>query len=172
MKKCKECKEVKPKAEYWKMAKAADGLQYRCKPCALASRKKYATPSYRKKAYLKNTYGISKEEYEMMFARQDSRCALCHIDASDTPRGLFVDHCHESGQVRDLLCLNCNTALGHFKDNPQLMEKGAQYVKDWKPYRETEGNKEPCRPPQGRRDCDEGVQAANAELPEVSEGAR
>jgi len=131
MKKCKECKELKPVTEYWKMAKAADGLQYSCKPCCLALRKKYATPSYKKQQYLKNTYGISTEEYELMFQRQGSRCAICHIEASETSRGLFVDHCHESDIVRELLCLHCNTALGHFKDNPELMREGAEYVEKW-----------------------------------------
>ena len=150
MKQCKTCNEIKPLSEYWKMSKSADGLQYSCKPCCLELRRKYATPDYKQEQYLKNTYGLSKEDYEMMYLRQGFCCEICGIHETEAPRGkLFVDHCHETDAVRDLLCLNCNTALGHFKDNPELMQRGIEYVQKWKPYRETQEGEEASRSSQG-----------------------
>lgn len=68
-------------------------------------------------------YGITAEQYNEMVENQASRCALCCKDDE-----LVVDHCHAEGHVRRLLCRNCNTGLGMFKDNPHVMERAAQYV--------------------------------------------
>jgi hypothetical protein len=85
---------------------------------------------------LKHTYGITLEEYEAMFAKQDGFCAICAeaekaIDhLTGAPRRLAVDHCHRTNKIRGLLCLACNTAIGKLKDNPVLIERAAAYVRN------------------------------------------
>ena len=72
-------------------------------------------------------FGISKETYEKMFSEQNGVCAICkkpetfiHSRTKEIAR-LAVDHCHSSGKTRKLLCKNCNTALGLFKDDQFLI---------------------------------------------------
>jgi recombination endonuclease VII len=59
--------------------------------------------------------------------REGKVCALCGSD-----NGLVVDHCHESGQIRDVLCAGCNKGLGFFRDDPELLVKAAEYVRHHK----------------------------------------
>jgi hypothetical protein len=74
---------------------------------------------------LRSLYGIGIEEYEEMHAAQDGRCLIC----TDRPvRGLVVDHCHVTGEVRGLLCHICNCGLGSFNDTPQLLYRAIQYL--------------------------------------------
>ena len=64
-------------------------------------------------------YGITLEEYEEMLDEQGGTCACCDAEPSERDRGgrLAVDHCHETGRVRALLCQGCNLAVGHLKDD-------------------------------------------------------
>lgn len=58
-------------------------------------------------------YGISTEDYEQMLRAQDGKCAIC--GASPGKHRLSVDHNHETGAVRALLCISCNTGVGYFE---------------------------------------------------------
>lgn len=74
---------------------------------------------------LKTHYGLTKSQYEEMSNAQGGKCAIC----SKTPKEkLCVDHCHETGVVRALLCRSCNTGLGCFRDNPELLTKATKYL--------------------------------------------
>jgi len=73
-------------------------------------------------------YGITEEEYQTMLSAQDDRCAICR-DEMDPPH---VDHCHETGDVRGLLCVRCNNGLGFFRDNAEALVKAALYVSETK----------------------------------------
>lgn len=87
-----------------------------------------ANPHKRKGQYLKKHYGISLADYTAMLEAQDNRCAICR-KTHDGNFALAVDHCHDSKAVRGLLCTNCNRGLGHFKDDPALLERAAQYLR-------------------------------------------
>lgn len=76
---------------------------------------------------LKRKYGITYEEYEEMLAQQDGKCAIC--GQVDEWFALAVDHCHEKGHVRGLLCSQCNRGLGLLKDSPELLERALEYLK-------------------------------------------
>ena len=65
---------------------------------------------------LRTKYGITTEDYDALFANQAGACAVCQ-QPSPEGRALHVDHDHESGKVRGLLCAQCNMGLGCFKDN-------------------------------------------------------
>jgi hypothetical protein len=72
-------------------------------------------------------YGMTHQDYEMMLAAQDHCCRLCSTPAPDDGV-LCVDHDHETGKVRALLCRRCNKALGGFRDDPQLLVNAARYL--------------------------------------------
>jgi len=77
---------------------------------------------------LLTNYGMTLESYDEMVKLQNGRCLICQ----DLPKGrwgvLHVDHCHETGKVRGLLCVGCNKALGFLNDNPDLAEALADYL--------------------------------------------
>jgi hypothetical protein len=75
-------------------------------------------------------YGITLKQCESLKEKQEYCCALCGEHESANKQGLVVDHCHVSGNVRKLLCPPCNVGLGMFKDNPELLIKAADYIKE------------------------------------------
>jgi hypothetical protein len=83
-------------------------------------------------AYLKRTYGITIEDYEAMYAEQEGTCAICSGEGFVMKQShnmkLVVDHCHETGRVRGLLCHNCNRALGLLKDSTDSLRAAINYL--------------------------------------------
>jgi hypothetical protein len=79
-----------------------------------------------RKWYLRDKYGITPEDYDRLLEDQGGGCAIC----GKPPDGmaLHVDHCHETGRVRGLLCFSCNAGLGQFKHDPDLLEEALVYV--------------------------------------------
>jgi hypothetical protein len=75
--------------------------------------------------HLGRRYGISAEEADLMLAEQDGMCAVCQTAAA-----VHVDHDHETGAVRSLLCFNCNGGLGQFRDDPVVLRAAADYVEE------------------------------------------
>jgi len=79
----------------------------------------------------KNRYGITVEEYDVLFEKQSGVCAICDKPENLTKDGklhmLAVDHNHETLQVRGLLCMNCNTRLGYF-EGKNLLSRMVSYL--------------------------------------------
>lgn len=73
---------------------------------------------------LKYRYGITEEQYNQLHLTQKGKCAICKQDAS-----LYVDHCHKEGQIRGLLCCNCNTGIGLLKESKDNLERAIEYLK-------------------------------------------
>ena len=89
------------------------------------ARRAQAGSGYHRAYYLGRTYGLTPQQYDDMVAEQAGSCAIC----GSRPGGrLFVDHDHATGQVRELLCLQCNSALGQLKDDPNLAVAAAAYL--------------------------------------------
>ena len=78
---------------------------------------------------LKKKYSITPEQLEVMYKEQDNCCKICNTHKDNTKMGLVIDHCHKTLEVRGLLCHNCNVALGHLKDDTELLDKAKQYLK-------------------------------------------
>lgn len=78
-----------------------------------------------RKHLLKRLYGLTPERYDEMVAEQLGRCAIC-LQTSDEK--LHVDHDHETGAVRGLLCSPCNTSLGGFKDDTFNLFSAIRYL--------------------------------------------
>ena len=74
----------------------------------------------------KAKYGITKPEYEAMALNQKGRCAICKGKVGGALR---VDHDHETGNVRELLCNQCNVGLGAFRENTETMTSAINYLK-------------------------------------------
>ncbi|MEV4179273.1 endonuclease VII domain-containing protein [Nonomuraea sp. NPDC049709] len=122
---CPRCSTAKPKDSFGRNRAAKDGLTSYCKPChaqvTLDNRIKNHGSDRNYK--LKLRYGITEDDFARMLAHQGGLCAICRV----VP-GTFVDHSHETGQVRGVLCFNCNNGLGHFGDNTVLLELAALYL--------------------------------------------
>ena len=87
----------------------------------------------KRKSYKLRRYGITLCDYRELNEKQDGLCAIC--GNKETTRhqngdikGLAVDHCHETGKVRGLLCYRCNTGIGKLMDDPKLLRKAANYL--------------------------------------------
>ncbi len=80
------------------------------------------------KARLKKVYGITPDEYDAMLLKQNGCCAICKTPASKYKRKLHVDHNHTTGENRGLLCVRCNSGIGHFKENPTLLDAAKDYL--------------------------------------------
>lgn len=83
-----------------------------------------ANPDKIKDTKLRSQYGISLEEWNYMYQKQNGRCAICRKQTET----LVVDHDHESGAVRGLLCNSCNSALGFIYDDISIIEKIKSYL--------------------------------------------
>lgn len=121
------------------------GVSSYCKSCAAENRKKNyrKSPSQEKdklrqyyannkssfrKYSLKSLYGLNEEQFEAMKASQNHACKICRTHETNLSRRLFVDHCHETGRIRGLLCQACNTMLGNAKDSVLVLQAGIAYL--------------------------------------------
>jgi hypothetical protein len=77
---------------------------------------------------LHRNYGLQKGDYDRMLEEQDGRCAICGVEKCSTGRRFAVDHCHETGVVRGLLCAACNHAIGKLADCPERMMAALIYL--------------------------------------------
>jgi hypothetical protein len=116
-KQCSKCGFEKCVTLFHKNCKNLDGLHYHCKAC-------------RKEESLK-LYGLTLGDYAVLLEEQGYCCKICK---SKEPKGqstdgrFYVDHNHKTGEVRGLLCNDCNTALGLLKDSPELLAKAGLYL--------------------------------------------
>lgn len=136
-KKCSRCKEYVNILLFNAAKRTADGLDCYCQDCRrLKQKERYRTIGAleSRHRHLKDTYGISAEEYESMFASQSGVCAICKKpetarQGSGTLKSLAVDHCHDTGEIRGLLCSSCNPGIGHFKHDTALLKLAIAYLK-------------------------------------------
>ena len=79
---------------------------------------------------LKHDFGITLVDYDRMLAEQRGVCKICKMGSTckGKPERLSVDHNHETGKVRGLLCRRCNRALGAFRDNPDVLRAAIEYL--------------------------------------------
>lgn len=78
------------------------------------------------------SYGITISEYKKMLKKQDGKCYICkssNADDNKTTR-LYIDHCHEKGHIRGLLCSKCNFGLGNFNDSIEELNRAIDYLKN------------------------------------------
>jgi len=120
-KNCNGCKTDLALTAFNKQHTSKDGHRSICKSCLAVKARPYL---------LQKRFGITQERYEEMLKEQGLGCALC---SSKNPGGRWsvfaVDHCHDTGRVRGLLCYGCNLALGILGDTEAGLSKALDYVR-------------------------------------------
>ena len=126
------CSKMKPIEEYYVRDKKTLRRHSECKECTKArlKRSNLKNPMLKREYSLKRMYGINQDDYNQMLTEQNDCCAICGTTEPGAKQTYFmVDHCHDTGEVRGLLCKSCNIALGEFKDDPSLLEKAVLYLR-------------------------------------------
>ncbi len=77
-----------------------------------------------KNKYFKIKYNITLLEYDKMVEEQENKCAICHL-----VKPLYIDHNHKTGQIRKLLCNNCNTLIGFANEDTQILNDAITYLR-------------------------------------------
>ena len=131
MRQCRVCGIEKELEEFYKSGRKGrpDERHTECKECAKSRIKASHDPTRYRNNHLKRNYGITLDDYDRMYEQQGGCCAIC---GTTNPGGKWnhfaVDHNHETGAVRELLCNNCNTAIGLMKDSSNLLRLAANYL--------------------------------------------
>lgn len=130
---CKKCHVEKPLSEYYKTTDRKSGHKTICKECIksdpLTEKKKQYMKEYSKKYSLKSKYNLTEEDYKELLINQNHKCAICGTDQEEVlNKKLYVDHNHQTGKVRELLCHNCNVSLGLLKESIQTLTRAIAYL--------------------------------------------
>lgn len=122
---CRICRQDRRKTEYQTNVVVRERKKKHTRDAwhALSRVEKFAVNIRRK-------FKLSYEEYEKILAEQGGACAICRSSSPGNPRIAFfvVDHCHETGKIRGLLCHPCNVGLGYFKDNVDTIKSTLLYL--------------------------------------------
>ncbi len=142
-KSCTLCGIEKPLTEYHSHPRTKDGFKTQCRTCQNEKNKQWrdknaeylreynqqrtiANYEANKNWRLQKLYGISLDEYKEILLMQGGGCAIC--GRPPTKEVLFVDHEHESGEIRGLLCRNCNTGIGLLGDGIEGILSALEYL--------------------------------------------
>ena len=142
---CTRCTVMKPRVEFSERRQKAGCVDAYwasnayCKACAceIAAQHRLkdlvGSAASQRRSRLKQTYGLTLEAYDEMLRKQGGGCAICGTDTPGGLGGFHVDHCHHTGRVRGLLCLNCNRGIGALKDDANLLRRAISYLGEEKP---------------------------------------
>lgn len=129
MKTCARCKQEKPKDRFFRQKTSKDGHGSWCKDCMKENLKNWKKDNpnlireAEQRSKRKYKYGLTEEVYSAMLEAQGGRCAICPSTTK-----LSVDHCHDTGKVRGILCHTCNVGLGMFHNSPRKLRAAARYL--------------------------------------------
>lgn len=119
---CARCGEPVPEKKVGGKAR-----KFCTRDCAVAQNREDQADRHR--VYTLAKYGLGAEDYAALERSQDGRCAICRTNEPGSRSGVWhVDHCHETGAVRGLLCTGCNTGLGIFRDDRDRLAAAIKYL--------------------------------------------
>lgn len=130
-KKCPNCGQVKPCGDFYVLntGRSKGKLAGWCKQCS-STYNRTAHSNWKRNLY--KNYNITPEQYDEMCERQNGVCAICGepevMSNQFGVRRLCVDHCHNTGKVRGLLCARCNLAIGQINDSVELLDSMKAYL--------------------------------------------
>lgn len=133
-KKCGYCKLELPISAFHKSPTHKGGYMWSCKKCNNKKRtiRRRRNPDLLKNEKLRETFGITLDDYKEILLKQNGVCAICGRPETSTYKGklrhLSVDHDHKTDKVRGLLCNDCNVALGWFRDDIKVLQDAAKYL--------------------------------------------
>jgi hypothetical protein len=133
MKFCPRCQTEKSLDEFYRDRTRGhlDGRSSYCKSCTTERQRerRHAGKIDYRKYNIKQKYGLSLEELDEMVLLRQNLCEICGSLFDPVPH---IDHDHETGEIRGLLCSPCNKGLGHFRDNEVLLERAQEYLARYK----------------------------------------
>lgn len=136
--KCSKCGESKTPDNFYKRSDRPRGRQSKCKTCVGNStmqvrewrtRNPEAAAANRQRSRVK-VYDLTIDEYNALLDKQDSACAICRKTEPGGKGRWHIDHNHETGKVRGLLCAMCNVGLGNFYDDIALLSGAIKYLEE------------------------------------------
>ncbi len=142
MKTCTKCQTEKPLSSFHKDVHGAMGVKSRCKDCLResfkqnyqAKKSEYAArnrqfridnPDYERSRHRLYTHGVTDQQFTELLTRQEYRCAICK---KPVDKSAHLDHNHETGKIRGVLCSNCNRGIGHMQECPSILSSAIQYL--------------------------------------------
>lgn len=136
---CSKCGIEKELNCFYKQKSCKNGITSTCRDCKSEYTKKHQVEYWKTEAYktsrLRKLFGITLNDYNKKLEEQNNTCAICkNLETSRDNRtklikNLSVDHDHQSGKVRGLLCGKCNSILGLAKDNINILQSAIDYLK-------------------------------------------
>ena len=121
---CTKCKEYKLWSEFAPRKEVPSRHMSACRSC----RRQQYGPKQRD-THIQKEYGITTEDYNALLDKQNGVCGICYTDNPGRADHHFcIDHNHETGEVRGLLCVSCNRALGLFQDDSKIIQRASQYL--------------------------------------------
>jgi hypothetical protein len=128
---CSKCKLEKPLVDFHASKLGKFGKRGECKSCGNAYMRQRPTKRAAGRRSTIRRYGLELEQFNKLRVAQKFACAICGLPESSNLHGvLYIDHSHETHKVRGLLCLECNNGLGKFRDNPALLARAIEYLKE------------------------------------------
>jgi len=124
---CRDCGLEKPLNDFPRNKRIKDGRHSYCKPCHNARGKETKDRLFggSRHYHLRRRYGIGSVQVEAMVKAQRGVCAICRTEPA-----VHVDHDHETGLIRGILCFNCNGGLGQFKDDARNLMRAVEYLEN------------------------------------------
>ena len=104
--------------------------QYRIKNKERIKKYRDSNKKKQKEYDLKKKYGITQEQYNELYNKQNGCCIVCKKPQSELKKILCIDHNHKTGKVRGLLCDNCNSGIGLLKEDINILTNAINYLKD------------------------------------------
>ena len=123
-KKCKKCLTDKNETDFYPY------IKYTCKECIRIKERTYHNKNKEKRQHgkrkngLKKKYNLSIEQLNQMVLDQNNKCGICFKEMSKP----CIDHNHQTGKVRKLLCFHCNVLLGHCNENIEILQSAIYYL--------------------------------------------
>jgi len=134
---CKKCKDYFPEDHFNKFKyNEVRGIPYTCKNNKRKGGKyesinKYEIDSYEysRDMALRRMYGTSLEEFNKLLFNQNNCCKICNKEYTENKK-FVIDHCHNTGKIRGILCNECNAAIGRLLDNSNLLKLAKEYLEN------------------------------------------
>jgi len=128
---CSVCKETKDITSFVAKKDTKCGRGSICKKCNSYRSRQWCEDNKDKRNA--NRYNLTTDEYYSIYKKQESKCGICGVFVKLGGKGHgagYVDHCHNTGKVRGILCHNCNIAIGLLKDNITTLYSAIKYIKE------------------------------------------